>query len=37
MTMTDRMGTQASPVIAVAEKAVELIVEDLHGLSGSVV
>lgn len=34
--MTDR-GTQASPVIAVAEKAAELIVEDLHGLYGSVV
>jgi hypothetical protein len=30
------MNTQASPVIAVAEKAAELIVEDL-GLSDSVV
>lgn len=34
--MTYRMCTQAAPVIAVAEKAAELIVEDL-GLSGSVV
>ena len=30
--MTYRMRTQAAPVIAVAEKAAELIVEDL-GLS----
>lgn len=36
MIMTYRMCTQAAPVIAVAEKAAELIVEDL-GLSGSVV
>lgn len=34
MIMTYRMRTQAAPVIAVAEKAAELIVEDL-GLSGS--
>jgi hypothetical protein len=34
--MTYRMGTQSAPVIAVAEKAAELIVEDLS-LSGGAV